>query len=224
MHTFYRFKWKTVEDTKQVDIEVIWDNQLSVKVIPEACIDSSWTELKFHQCDHCPYSENEVLYCPLAVALSPFIALFEGTESFQNVELIVKQGERKIISKTTMQRALSSLLGLIVSVSGCPYTIFLKPMAYTHLPLATEEEAIIRSIGHFLIGQYLNNANTFNFELLKKNYKQLHLVNMGMSDRVRNASCMDAPVNALIILDTLARSVPFEIEDKLEICRSWFQP
>lgn len=53
-------------------------------------------------------------------------------------------------------------------------------------------------------------------------YRELQTVNMSLVKRIRVACEKDAAVNALVLLDLLARGVPHEIEDSLEELRPMF--
>jgi len=45
-------------------------------------------------------------------------------------------------------------MGLVIATSGCPHTLFLKPMARFHLPLASVTETIYRASAMYLTAQY----------------------------------------------------------------------
>jgi hypothetical protein len=85
-------------------------------------------------------------------------------------------------------------------------------MARFHLPLATQEETICRAVSLYLLTQYFRNkqGGTADFTLqgLVKQYHDLQTMNMAMAKRIRAGSSLDAPVNALVILDTFAKALP----------------
>ena len=68
--------------------------------------------------------------------------------SFDTVGVTVTQAERTVYAETSAQQAMSSVLGLIMATSGCPWTDHLRPMARFHLPFASEAETVYRSVSH----------------------------------------------------------------------------
>ena len=88
-----------------------------------------WTALEFHQCSHCPYTSDTHPNCPLAVTLIQVIGRFNNVVSHNEIELRVSTHERHVFQKTTAQKGISSLVGLLFAASGCPHTAFFKPMA-----------------------------------------------------------------------------------------------
>jgi hypothetical protein len=188
----------------------------------------AWTKLDFHQCPHCPLDPANHPECPVAVSLIDVAKRFDDTVSYDELDLEVITAERRIIQHTTMQRGLSSLVGLLIAASGCPHTAFFKPMARLHLPLATEEDTIFRATGMYLLAQYFvsEEGHKGDFELkgLKKIYNNLHLLNIEIAKRLRSSTQKDSYINAIVLLDFFATTLPFAIEDKLEEIRPWFTP
>jgi hypothetical protein len=165
-------------------------------------------------------------YCPAAAALDELVARGGEMASFQQMRVEVETPERTVSSNTTAQRGYSALMGLLMAVSGCPHTAFFKPMARFHLPLASEEETVYRAVSMYLLAQYFRRCQGLDAEAglngLRDLYQNIGKVNKGMADRLRAASREDSTVNALILLDMLARAVPFVIEDSLEDVRHLF--
>jgi hypothetical protein len=186
----------------------------------------AWTELNFHQCPHCPLKNPPHLRCPLAAHLVDVVSRFEDLVSYDNIELTVITQERTISQFTTAQRAISSLMGLISATSGCPHTVFFRPMARYHLPLASEDETIYRATSMYLLAQYFKKKEGLDpdieFNGLKEFYKKIEVVNETMAKRLKAASDTDSTVNAIIILDMYAKVVPFGIKDSLEGIRHLF--
>jgi len=159
----------------------------------------------------------------VAQNLTGFVELFSQVASYDNMEVIVKTRERYYFSRVTAQKALSSLMGLLIAVSRCPYTHFLKPMARFHQPLSSEEETTIRAASLYLLGNLLNDNRTFDLQELKTSYKNLELLNRGIAERMKAASEEDAAANAIVNLDMFAKAMPFHIEDALEEIRHIFK-
>ncbi|PLX50623.1 MAG: hypothetical protein C0613_03640 [Desulfobulbaceae bacterium] len=187
-----------------------------------------WAGLDVCQCPHCPLDRATHACCPVARALVDIVPRFEDIVSFDQVEVVVVRAGRTISEQTTAQRALSSLLGLLFATSGCPHTLFLKPMANFHLPLATEEETVFRAAGTYLLGQYFRRCRGKDADLelagLKSLYQNLQRVNVAMANRLRTAFSSDSSVNAIIFLDVFAKTLPFVISERLEDIRYLFAP
>ncbi|MCK9604962.1 MAG: hypothetical protein M0R33_00745 [Methylomonas sp.] len=187
----------------------------------------AWAALDYQQCSNCPLSKNEMPHCPVAANLVPLIELCGSMKSYQTLTLEVATPERTISGETTVRRAISSILGLIMATSACPHTEFFKPMARFHLPLASDEETIYRTTSMFLLAQYFLNKDgkSFTMELdqLTRIYKELQIINRALARRLRAAISEDAAVNGIILLDLLTQSVAWSIEDGLESIRYLFK-
>lgn len=201
------------------------------KLTMEAAADNpgtppDWCRLDFHQCPNCPLQVETHPYCPLAAKLVKLTAAFQNARSFDEVEMEATTPERIVTKRTTAQRAVSSLMGLIMATSGCPHMEFLKPMARYHLPLATGEETIFRAVSTYLLAQYFRKKNDlsadFDLENLKKIYGEIRIVNVAMASRLRAVSEQDSAVNAVVLLDVFAKMLPYSIEDSLKEIRYLF--
>jgi len=194
-----------------------------------------WTKLDFHKCKHCPLNSETHLYCPLAVNLVDIIKRFEKLQSYDQVQIKVTTEERMILQKTTIQTGISSLMSLVMAVSGCPHTGFFKPLARFHLPISSEfdqihvdmvEETVYRSASMYLLAQYFlaKDGRKTDFELknLHTIYLNIHRVNLGMAERLREVSATDAAINAIVMLDMYAQAVPRVIEGSLDKIRYLF--
>lgn len=185
-----------------------------------------WCRLDFEQCPNCQLSAENHRYCPLMRVLAPVIASFESLLSYDAIQLAVIGSERTIMQETTAQRAISSLLGLLIAASGCPLTTFLKPMARFHLPLASEEETVYRACSMYLLAQYFVRQGGKEPDLdlagLKQNYHNLHLVNSTIASRLRTASISDSSVNAIVLLDLFTMTMPQVIDETLSGIRHLF--
>lgn len=186
----------------------------------------SWTMLEFHQCSHCPFTSESKPYCPVAVSLIDVIWKFENVISHNEIDLKVITNERTVTQKTTAQKGISSLVGLLFATSGCPHTGYLKPMARYHLPLASEGETFYRATGMYLLAQYYlredGQEGELELEGLKKIYQNLHLVNKKIAERIRSTTQTDSSVNAVVILDMISNVMPFMLNDRLDKIRPLF--
>jgi hypothetical protein len=188
----------------------------------------AWTHLEFHQCPHCPLTAADHPFCPVAVSLVDVVNRFDRVISYDEVDLEVITVERRVSQRTTAQRGISSLLGLLFPTSGCPHTAFFKPMVRFHLPLSTREDTVFRVTGMYLIAQYFleqeGGAVDFKLTGLRTLYDNMHQVNKNITERLRSASITDSSINAVILLDMFTHAVPIVIEDQLEKIRDWFSP
>ena len=198
-----------VANEDPVHFTVRMDQKTGNNIRPDGAPTPEWTELDFHQCSNCPLAKQENPHCPVALVISDIIHPFEKWASFQDIEVTVKTRERTIISKTTAQKAISSLLGLEIAISGCPLTSFFKPMARFHLPVSSIEETVYRVAGEYLLAQYFLHKDGKNidldFEGLNDIYKNMHIMNTSIAERIRAASQTDSTLNALVILDLFSQ-------------------
>ena len=188
----------------------------------------AWTELDFHQCPNCPLQADSHRYCPLALSIVDIVEHFDHVLSYDRIHLEVLTEGRHISQETSAQQGLSSLMGLLIAVSGCPHTEYFKPMARFHLPLASRDETVYRAVSTYLLAQYFIHREgreaDFELEGLKKIYDNIQEVNYSVAERLRAASKADSPVNAIVILDTYAKAIPFLIEDSLDYIKYLFNP
>ncbi|MBU0673027.1 MAG: hypothetical protein KJ950_00105 [Proteobacteria bacterium] len=179
-----------------------------------------WTSLGFQQCLNCPLPINiNNQHCPAALSLIPILKSFAGVTSHDELEVTVSATGRKTYAKTTAQRAIGSMMGLVLATSGCPNLAFLRPMARFHLPLADEDETIFRAVSMYLMAQYFRRKKGFvvdmELEGLGKLYEHLQVVNRALAERLRTAARTDSSINAVIILDMYAKTIPFVIMEEL---------
>ena len=180
-----------------------------------------WTELKFSQCANCPLSADEHKHCPSALHMAPAVELLKELVSFDRVGVTVTQAERTVHAETSAQQALSSVLGLIMATSGCPWTDKLRPMARFHLPFANEAETVYRSVCMFLLARELlkheltGAGESSGFAELKDLYANLHVVNRDMSRRLGAATKTDPARNAMAWLDSYTTLLPAALESQL---------
>ncbi len=186
-----------------------------------------WTALDYCQCENCPLSLKDTSHCPVSVNLIPLIELCSALVSYEDVQFEVTTRERTVSGDTSLQRALSSMMGLIMATSPCPHTEYLKPMAQFHLPLASPEETIYRTTSMFLLAQYFLHKQgkdaSFDLKKLTEINQNLQIVNRALARRFKAAISEDATLNAIILLNLLSQSVTWSIEDGLEHLRYLFK-
>jgi hypothetical protein len=182
-----------------------------------------WTELKFSQCANCPLSTAEYAHCPAALHMAPAVESLKALVSFDLVGVTVTQAERTVHAETTAQQAMSSVLGLVMATSGCPWTDRLRPMARFHLPFASEAETVYRSVCMFLLARELVGVGeAHGFAELTELYENLHVVNRDMSRRLGAATRTDPARNAMALLDSYTTLLPAALESTLKELKPLF--
>ena len=140
--------------------------------------------------------------------------------------VLASRGRRPGLKAALLGTSAGILFGLVIAASGCPHTRFLLPMARFHLPLADEEETLYRVAGMYLLQGFLrrhdSGAGDTELDGLKEKYAALHIMNRALAERLRAAGREDAPVNAVVLRDLLAKGVPWDIDDSLDGLRGWF--
>jgi len=193
----------------------------------------NWTLLSFEQCKNCPLSPKKMPICPLAARLAVLTPLCNKLISFDMVEVEVVTRERSVSATVTAEQGISSLMGLVSAVSGCPHTSFFRPMARFHLPFATPEETLFRSTGSYLLVEYLRQrqgeAPLYDLVGLQEIYDRVSEVNRSVAERLRAASRTDSALNAIVQLDYYAQGLSFSLERSLDqlsemLAPFWAQP
>lgn len=212
----YRFHW---EDDRE------WTYAVHFPEPGEAVADAAlpegapWAALDFHQCPFCPLRADRSPACPAAVALARLLENCHGLDSYEAVNLEVITRERTVSRRTTVQQGLAALFGLVIGTSGCPKTAFFRPMAHFHLPLASPRETLYRAASSYLLAQYFRQlkGETPDWELkgLVRHYADMQVLNRHLAFRLRDATQTDAAVNAIILLDVLAKGFPPDIHEEL---------
>lgn len=187
---------------------------------------NNWARLAFHKCGHCPLNEEDFPFCPLASTIDSIISKTHNFLSYDEVYAQVEFRNRTVSSQISMQRALSSLLGLIIPASGCPHTAYFRPMSRYHLPFADTEETIYRATTMFLLAQYFihkkNGCIPTDFSKLEVIYSNAHVVNTQICKRLREFCENDSPLNAITILDMLTMSIHSALRHDLDAFESYF--
>ena len=212
----YRFKF---ENGREKDFEVALDADSLELIHLESPARPDWTRLKEFQCENCPLPDS-VTHCPVAVNLAHLVNAFRDDVSYESTVVTVETAQRTYVKKTTLQKGLSSIIGIYMVTSNCPVMDKLRPMTRFHLPFATSVETFYRSISAYLTAQFLlmrkGKAPDWSLDKLIGIYKAVNQVNKGMSGRLLNASKKDANVNALVILHSFGDGIGYFIAGGLE--------
>ena len=208
--------------------ELVFDDSTIELITPAAEGPPFWTQLKYEQCPHCPVTIKSHPHCPVALNLVPAIAHFDQFMSFDRIDVRVSNTERHVVQSTSAQEGLSSLMGLLIAGSSCPYTHFFKPMARFHLPLASKDETMWRAAATYLLARYFTQDGLVPADMqldgLVKIYHDIARMNDAMVQRLRAATSKDSAVNALVHLDVFAKFLVSPLEESLTQLRSIFEP
>lgn len=192
----------------------------------------AWTRLKHHKCGNCPLDETVHPYCPIAANLVDIVDFFSSSMSYEEVEVFIDTEPRTYSKKVPLQRVLSSLYGICMVTSGCPVMDKLRPMVDTHLPFATADETMYRTITMYLLAQFFCTKNgkapDWKMNNLVSLLDEISEVDVDFSARLRSTDIKDASLNAVTILHTFGQSTLFTIEmndlDRLEkIFRPYYE-
>lgn len=210
----YKFK---MADARSIEFEVLLSPEKLDYQSMVSADKPSWTELDFHMCEGCKLAEQGVKHCPVAVNLQDIVSAFKSDVSYDTVDLIIETSERTYSKENvTMQSGLSSILGIIMTTSGCPSLDYLRPMVATHLPFASIDESIYRSMSMYLLAQYTRAKNglepDWSLKGLRDIYADIDSINISIVRRLQAATEEDASLNAVVILDSFAKLVPMSID------------
>ncbi|HZP12358.1 MAG TPA: hypothetical protein VFB36_08060 [Nevskiaceae bacterium] len=180
----------------------------------------AWTKLEYHQCPNCPLKPAQSPRCPAAADLAAPMTAFAKIVSYERAHVTVTTDERTYSKDCQVQQALSSLVALIMATSGCPILGRMRGLARTHLPFATMDETLFRSVGAYLVQQLLvhkkGGVPDWNLNGLLAHYNDLDALNRAFKTRITEAAVQDSTLNAVATLGMLSMGVSLSIEDRLD--------
>jgi hypothetical protein len=110
-----------------------------------------------------------------------------------------------------------------MATSACPVLGKLKPMAHNHLPFASSQEFILRTISLYLTRQYFNfrEGRLADWELkgLVKQFQQLQLVNQAFWQRIHDVCEGDSNLKAFLTFFSMSSSMTVSMETQLQKIR-----
>ena len=162
----------------------------------------------------CTYKD----FCPIAFQLDRVIKLFDGVASYEKVAVHVEAPNRTYSKQTSVQDGAGSLIGILMTTSGCYVLDKLRPMVYFHLPFATLDETEYRTFSMFLFAQFLREKKglepDWEMSTLSGLYEDIIQINKNLSKKISILEKLDASINAVIILNNFAHSVTYSLEDE----------
>ncbi len=191
-----------------------------------AATSATWTRLEYNQCSNCPLDKAQYSRCPAAVDIQKVVEDFSALPALNKARVTVTTPVREYAKHTDLEEGLRSLMGLLMANCECPTLSKLKPMAYTDLPFASQEEFIIRSVGTYLLRQYFHYHDREHADwdltgLVGLN-NELQLVNQAMWQRVYAGCEGDSNLKALLSFFAMASSVSYSLETQLQKVRPAF--
>jgi hypothetical protein len=214
-YAIYRFY---AADIEKIEVRLDFD-AITLQLLPvDGQPTPSWARLDHHPCPHCPLSADSV-FCPSALGIARFIGAFDSRFSYQKAVVEVETPLRVVLSKSRFQAGMASLFGLVCATSGCPATQFLRPLARFHQPWADEQEALFRVFSAHLLSIHMKNvanasADRQSLDEVRAHYAALSRVLANLGERLRPVVKRYAPLNAAILLDSLALIAPLNIEER----------
>lgn len=214
-----QIKYTFILPNREFIFDYRFDAETFELIKPETRNQKDWVKLDYYQCSHCPLSVETHPNCPVAEVLDDIIEKIDE-KSFDKVLLQVDTEPRRLTIETSIQRAVGSLMGLIIPTCGCPHANVFRPMARFHLPLSDSMETIYRTSSMYLLAQYFKHKDFHSMPTdlaqLDRIYDNIRIVNVRLCARLRSVCEMDSSMNAVVVLDNLAVSVKSALEDALQ--------
>ncbi|MFH1052143.1 MAG: hypothetical protein V1779_14585 [bacterium] len=186
-----------------------------------------WVLLDFHKCPVCSLNSKKSKFCPVALDIQDILDLFKTIKSYEYVQVTVNTNERTYFKECDAQIVVGSLFGLIMATSHCPILCKLKPMAIFHLPFSTYEETLARTIGFYLLSDYLKTKNGEEPDTkllgLRKLYKELEIINRSLKNRISEASLEDSSVNAIVNFFSLSILIEKSLNEQVEDLKDYIE-
>lgn len=217
--TEMQFKYNFVlPDGSKKDFHINIDKQSLTIIRPYNKFLPAWTRMTDFKCPHCPLKEEDYEHCPVAVNLVDVIEEFKDCNSYDKSQVTVETSNRNYSKFTSLQSAVSSLLGIIMVTSGCPILGRLKPMLHFHLPFASLEETEVKVFSMYLLAQYLKwkqgEAPDWEMNNLSDIYEDIRKLNLNVAKRIADLESKDTSINSIIVLNNFADFVSFTLDEK----------
>ncbi len=176
-----------------------------------------WTALRYKQCPNCPLSPETHPRCPIAERVVDLVEFFRESISHEEAEVVVEAQTRTYTKLTSLQKGISSLLGIYMVTTGCPVMNKLRPMVETHLPFMSPTESTYRMIAMYLLAQLIlsRHGEKPDWELLQfvEFLREVRTTNTGFWERLRSLGMKDASLNALNSLNSMGEITRDSLEE-----------
>jgi hypothetical protein len=187
-----------------------------------------WMHLEHHQCPNCLLNATSHPLCPVARNLSRVLLRFREDLSYTKVKVLVTTENRNVEKGCSLESGVSSIMGLIMATSDCPDLDHFRPMAFTHLPFANDNETIIRAVSTYLMAQYIRStmgkSPDWDVKAMAQQYSRVNKMNAAFADRIRSIPGRDANVTAVISLDLFAQIGSFSLpDDWVSLVKGYFK-
>lgn len=187
---------------------------------------ADWTALECNQCTNCPLTRQQSPCCPAARDLQPIVADFCGRTSMEKAKVHVTTPEREYEKVAGLEEGVRALMGVVMASSACPVLRQLKPLAHHHLPFASAEEFMQRSVSSYLLEQLFKHRDGLHADWsltgLVARHEQLQLVNQALWHRIYNACSGEPNHKALLSFFSLTSKITGSLDQQLEQLRQAF--
>ncbi|MFA6092563.1 MAG: hypothetical protein WCU88_03770 [Elusimicrobiota bacterium] len=177
-----------------------------------------WTRLSFEQCPNCPLDENACPRCPVAAHLVDLVDAFGDRPSTEKARIEIVSKQRTIHRDASLAEGVSALMGIYMSTGGCPILDLLKPNVIQHLPFASADETLFRTLSMYLLAQHFvarrGGKPDWALEKFSSLIDEVHTVNKKFCDRLHGTCLRDVHVNALTHLDCFAEIARVAVSKK----------
>lgn len=219
----YTYKF-TLENGKEKSFTIHLDPTTLINIKQDRLY-PEWTKFKNFQCQHCTINSDQEESCPVAVNLEGVISFFSDFISFNKVNLSIETPQRSYMKSTSLQDAVSTLIGVLMPSSGCPVMGKLKPMVKNHLPFSSLQETEYRVLSMYLLAQYFRykkgKTPDWDMKNLKTIYEDIKKLNQNVARQIARLEKNDTSINAVVVLNNFAEYVTIDLDenslDEMEI-------
>jgi hypothetical protein len=201
----YRF---TLSDGSVREFPVRLDPSTLVALPRERTDYPEWTRLSSNRCTNCPLPEGSRQNCPAAESVVDVVEAFKASRSTEQVSVEILTQARTFSKRVSLAEGVSALLGVLMPTSGCPVLARLKPNVLTHLPFATVQETVYRTLAMYLFAQFFVEKRGGRADWKLSEFagfiEDVRAVNRHFCQRFYQVCLKDVNVNALCHLDCFA--------------------
>lgn len=220
----YRFSFGGDED---IILDAEFDPDTLHYIRPEKETIPNWTKFDYWPCDECVEQSKKSDYCPVAANIAEIADKFTNCNSYDVVDVRVEGPDRTYLKNgISLQRALSSLIGIIIISSRCQDLHKLRPLVRFHLPFETVDETIYRAASMYYLAQYFRNQRNkepkWDIEELKELYDRFILLTDNLSRRLQVEARKDATFSAVGLTAQIAPLITEKRIKELEILFSGY--